>query len=262
MYYTPYQGSRYRAAGYSLVGGSTLFGGSNSVAPKVSQAMSGSRSRSYTKTKRKTRASRSYTLSRAIRGTQPAKHCPFSDISIGSGLHNNVYTWGPTQAIVRGTANDQRIGDSVFLEAIKLNFYGVSNPAITKAVELRVIVCYSGEEYSTPFAFTASGLQPSEMFVTSALNGWMPNSLVNPKGITVLDDRTIVYNNSISGVADLESHSYTVSLKTKFPYQSAGSVYGKTRNLYVVVMGSILDGVTNSTLAYSVNFSGDLIFKD
>lgn len=260
MYYTPYQGSKYRAAGYALTG-STLFG-SNPNAPKVTQAMSGSRSRSYTKTKRKNKGARSYTLTRAIRGTQPAKHCPFSDIAITSGLHNNIYTWGPSQAIVRGSANDQRIGDSCFLEALKLNFYGVSNAAIQKAVELRIIVCYSGEEYSNAFTFTSSGLQPSEMFVTSALNGWMPNSLVNPKGITVLDDRTIVFNNSLSGIADMESLSYTVPLQTKFPYQSAGSIHGKNRNLYVVVMGSILDGVTNSTLAYSCNFSGDLIFKD
>jgi len=257
MYYTPYNGSKYRAAGYALTGGSTLFGS----APKVSQGMAGSRSRTYTTTKRKQKNSRSYTLTRAIRGTQPAKHVPFSDITISSGLHNNIYTWCPTQNIARGTNNDQRNGDAVFLEAMKLNFYAASNALITKAVEVRILVCYSGEEYSCPVTFISSGLQGAELFVTSASNGWMPNSMVNPKAVTVLDDRTIILNNSISAVSDLESLSYTIPLKAKFPYQSAGSVYGKTRNLYVVVMGSILDGVTNSTLAYSMNVSGDLIFK-
>lgn len=260
MQYAPYIGSRYRAAGYALTGGSTLFGSQGGS--KVSGAMSNSRSRTYTTTKRKPKSAKSYTLTRAIRGTQPAKHLPFADVTISSGLHNNIYTWGPTQALAVGSNNDQRIGDSVYLEALKLNFYGVSNASITKAVELRVIVCYSGEEFTNPFSFISSGLQAGQLFVTSTTNGWMPNSLVNPKAVTVLDDRTIVYNNSISGVADLESLSYTVSLKTKFPYQSIGSTFGKNRNLYVVVTGAILDGVTNSTLAYSMNVSADLIFKN
>lgn len=254
--YTPYNYNKYRAGAMTAVTAGSYAGS------RTSQAMSNSRSRSYTTTKRKARGSRSFTLTKAIRGTQPAKHCPFNDITIASGLHNNIYTWGPSQAIAQGTSNDTRIGDAVYLEAIKLNFWAASNSAITKAVEVRIIVCYSGEEFTNPVTFTSAGLSAGQLFVTSATNGWMPNSLINPKAVTVLDDRTIIYNNSISGVADLESLSYTVPLKTKFNYQSAASSLGKTRNLYVVVMGSILDGITNTTLAYGMNMSGDLIYKN
>jgi len=97
--------------------------------------------------------------------------------------------------------------------------------------------------------------------LTSSTPGWAPNGMINPKAITLLDDRTITLNNSITSVADLESFSYNVPLNCDFDYQAGGSVYGKTRNLYVVVMASILDGTTGTTIWGLVNLSADLIFK-
>lgn len=228
---------------------------------KVAQRQNRSYSRTYTQTQRKKRPATSYSLNRRIMETKPAKHCPFSDVNVASAKHNNIYTWGPSQLIGRGVNDDQRIGDEVYLEAIKLNYFVSTLPASDKAVEVRVLVLYSGEEYNCPVTFISTGLSGSELFVTNPAGGWMPNSLTNPKAVTVLDDRRIILNNSITGVADLESLAYTVQLKTKFPYQAGGSQYGKLRNLYVVVIGSILDGVTGTTQWGQVQVSADLIFR-
>lgn len=190
---------------------------------------------------------------------QPAKHCPFSDITV-TGTHNTLYTFGPSQTIVRGTANDQRIGDSVHLLALKMSGFVISQFNLAKAVEFRIMTLWSGEEYSCGTSLT-SGLSNGEIFVTTTTPGWAPNGIINPKAVTILDDRTITLNNSIAGTADLESFSYTVPLNCDFDYQSSGSVYGKNRNLYVVVMGAIVDGVSGTTTWGLVNLSADLVFK-
>jgi len=214
--------------------------------------------RSYTKTKRKN-ASKSFSMKKYIRSTLPAKHCPFSDITV-TGTHNTLYSFGPSQTIVRGTGNDQRIGDSAHMLSMKINGFVASNAAITKAVEVRIITLWSGEEYACGTSLTA-GLTMGEIFLTSATPSWGPNGLINPKAVTVLDDRVINLNNSINSVADVESINYTVPLNTDFDWQAAGSVYGKTRNLYVVVVGSILDGTIGSTIWGLINLSADLVFK-
>jgi len=243
---------------YGFVKTLTALASGSKIGYGTGQKYARSYTRSYTNTKRKANNS-SFSLKKYIRSTLPAKHCPFSDITVG-GTHNTLYTFGPSQTIVRGTANDQRIGDSVHLLALKVNGFVGSNAAITKAVEVRIITLWSGEEYACGTSLT-SGLTMGEVMLTSATPGWAPNGLINPKAVTVLDDRVINLNNSIALVADVESINYSVPLNCDFDYQASGSVYGKNRNLYVVVMGAILDGVTGTTSWGQINLSADLIFK-
>jgi len=217
----------------------------------------GSKSQTITKRKRKY-GSRTFSLKRAIDNTRPAKHCPFTDIGV-STTHNTIYTWGPSQTIAKGTGDDQRIGDHVQLEALKLHYKVESNAAFDSAVQYRIITLWSGEEFNVPVTL-GSGLSASELFVTGS-SAWQVLGVCNPKAVTVLDDRTINLNNSITGVSDLESNFYTVQLGQKLDYQTAGSIYGKNRNLYVVVIGSIDGGTTGTTVTGNILFNADLIFK-
>lgn len=208
--------------------------------------------------KRRRRYGRSFSLKKKIYNTLPAKHCPYTDIT-ATILHNGIYTFGPSQTIARGTANDQRIGDSVHMEALKLNGYVKSNASLNAGVQFRIIVLWSGEEYASATALT-SGLGNSEVFLTNA-GTWTASGLTNPKAVTVLDDRIINLNNTITNAADLESFAYTVPIHQDFDYQAAGSVMGKSRNLYVVVVASIDGGTTGVTTAGTCLIYGDLIFK-
>jgi len=207
---------------------------------------------------RRRKYSRTFSLKRKLINTQPAKHCPFTDITT-SMTHNTIYTFGPSQTIARGTANDQRVGDSIHMEAFKINGYVKSNAAVNTAVQFRILVLWSGEEYAAPTTLT-SGLSNTEIFLTNA-GTWTSAGITNPKAVTVLDDRVINLNNSITGVADLESFAYTVPIHQDHDYQSSGSTFGKNRNLYVVVIASIDGGVTGTTTAGTVLIYGDLIFK-
>lgn len=218
--------------------------------------------RSYTKSQVRYRKpyAKSSSLKKYILGTQPAKHLPLSDIQV-SGTHNTLYSISPTQTISQGTGNNGRIGDSVHLLSLKISGWVSTNASITKATEFRIVTLWSGEEYACPTALTTPALTTTDLFVTSTTPGWVPNSIFNPKAVTVLDDRTITLTNSITNVADLESFSYSVGLNCDHDYQASGSTYGKTRNLYVVVMGAVLDGTTGSTVWGVTNLSMDLVFK-
>jgi len=143
--------------------------------------------------------------------------------------------------------------------SLKVNGIVQSETVVNRAVQYRIITLWSGEEY-TGNAGWASGLGSSEVFVTSGL-AWQPNGIVNPKAVTVLDDRTIVLNNSISGIADLESFNYNVPLNTDFDYQTATSLFGKSRNLYVICVGSILGGSSGTTVCGTATVSFDLVYK-
>jgi len=229
---------------------------------KANQATRTGNAMVQTVTQRKRKfGSRSFSLKKAIDNTKPAKHCPATDITTGTGTctHNTIYTWGPSELISKGTGDDQRIGDHVQLEALKLHYKVESNAAYDSAVQFRIITCFSGEEFNVP-ATLGSGLAASELFVTGA-SAWQVLGVCNPKAVTVLDDRTINLNNSITAVSDLESCFYTVRLGTKLDYQTAGSIYGKLRNLYVVVIASIDGGTTGTTVAGNILINADLIFK-
>jgi len=249
MYPTPPRTSARIAAAAALAGASNY--------------MTGNRyNRSYTKTmiNRKRKPARTFSMKKYIRSTQPAKHNTLSDLQV-TGTHNTVYAVSPTQNITQGTTNSQRIGDSVHLLSLKVSGWVCSNATLTKATEFRIITLYSGEEYSCGGSLTTPTFSGSELWVTTATPGWGPNSITNPKAVTILDDRRITLNNSISSVSDLESFNYTVPLNTDFDYQATGSVYGKTRNLYVVVIGAILDGTSGSTAWGVTNVFTDLVFK-
>jgi len=219
--------------------------------------------RSYTKTminRKRKQPSRTFSMKKYIRSTLPAKHHYVQDLQV-TGTHNTIYAYSPTQGVVQGTGNAQRLGDSAHLLTLKVSGWASSSAITTKAVEYRIMVIYSGEEITAASSLVTPSFASSELWLSSTSPGWAPNAISNPKGITVLDDRTITLNNSITGVSDLESFNYNVALNSDFDYQASASTFGKNRNLYVVVMGAILDGIAGSTSWGITNISTDLVFK-
>lgn len=198
-----------------------------------------------------------------LMASTPAKHCTTDDNQTGvvGGLHNGIYTCNLTAGVIAGTGDDQRVGDSIQLASLKINGLLSTVLASTASCQYRVIVGYSGEEYNLPNTLSASGLSTTELFQTGTGATWRITSIINPKAFTVLDDRIFTLNNSITGVADIQEFAYTVPVSTAFNYQSNGSVYGKTRNLYLVWIPCILNGATGLTNAGNVAISTDLIFK-
>jgi len=191
---------------------------------------------------------------------EPAKHSTVSDATAGfATTHNTVYQSSPTQNITQGDGNINRDGDEIYLESIKLRIACLSQAA-TGAYSFRILVGYSGEETSCPTTFV-SVLGTSSFFLPTTGGVYGHNAIVNPKAFTVLDDRTVTLNSIIAATNEIQNEIYTVPLKQKFQYRASASVYGKTKNLYIVVVTTVNGGTTGTTATGAVYVNSDLIFK-
>jgi len=219
--------------------------------------------RSYnTTTVRKTtkRKSASSLIKQVLNNDKPAKHrTQYTGISC---LHNLIYSISPTQLIVQGDTNQDRDGDVAQLAALKVNGT-IFADSVANGYCYRILVGYSGEEYNlSAGVLSVSGLVESEIFLPATGSGHRTAAIVNPKAFTCLYDEVIDINSLLSGVVDVHSYSLTVPLGDhKFNYQSTASQYGKTKNLYVIFLGSCAGGTIGVTAIGSTQMSFDLIFK-
>jgi len=207
--------------------------------------------------KRRNAVRRSTTLQAQIKATEPAKH--YCNSAAQQLLHGTIQTIIPTAGIVQGTTNTTRVGDEVYLEAIKLKGHFQSD-TVSNIYNYRLIVGYTGEEYNRPSVF-GTGLTSAELFIVNSDANWPTAGIINPKAFTVVYDHTIDINSQLTGVSDIKSFDATISLKKAFPYQANGSIYGKNQNLAIVVIGSVGGGTSGTTDAGDVLLSYDLIFK-
>lgn len=212
-------------------------------------------------THKRQRRGRKMSLKALIKQTEAAKHFTLQDNA--ALLHNSIYTCVPTQAITQGTTNTTRLGDSVYLCALKVQGHFLA-PATAGAYSYRIMVGWTGEELTTANIATTlvSGLGGTELFQPNTFGTWTPIGMINPKAFTVLHDQTIDINSNITAINDLNSFAFTVPLNQNFNYQASGSVQGKTRNLCVIVIGGVALGTSGVTAAGNCIWTADLIFKD
>jgi len=225
-----------------------------SVYNKPAYKAGGTRTYTQTRTKRKTARNQ---VKQIMMSALPGKE--FSQHVTRNFGHTLPYTLNVTGAVGQGTTNSTRIGDSVELQALKLS--GAYTSAVAAgAYTFRIMVGFSGEEYGSTGAFLA-GLTNAELFLPNTNPVFGTTGIVNPKAFTVLYDQTFNVNSQIAGVADVISFSETISLKQKFLYQQAGSIYGKVKNLYIVALGDIAGGSPGISNAGDLVLAMDLIFK-
>jgi len=188
---------------------------------------------------------------------EPTKH--FSNLTAQATTHDTMYVFVPTFPIVEGDTNLDRIGDSIDLMALKIKGY-FQAAAAANAYSFRVIVGWSGEELGAG-TFGSQSTLPAIIFLPGTYTGWGVNGIINPKAFTVLHDETLDINSEVVATSTISSVAFTVPLNTKFLYQSASSTWGKTRNLFVIVVSDVLGGVAGTTVTGSTTMSYDVIFK-
>lgn len=184
----------------------------------------------------------------------PAKHLT-SDSRVGVGS-DTIYSVNVTAQVAQGDANNQRDGDAIYMEALKIKGQFESDP-VSNAYKCRVLVGYSGEEY-TAASFSSATLVGNQVFFSGTNNY---NAIVNPKAFTCLYDTTMDLNSQIEGDVTIQSFESTIPLKQMLPYQSSGSVYGKYKNLYIVVVAYGV-GIGAGTGVGTISCNWDLIFKN
>lgn len=206
------------------------------------------------------RSSTTQVVQKAILGMANTYHNTQNDSTLGGAmLHNNIYTNNLTAQISAGTGNTNRQGDGLFLKGIRVKGNFFTN-ATASAYQYRVMVVMSGEEYDFGVGF-GTGLTTTELFLPTGTT-IRTSSIVNPKAVTVLYDELIDINSQVAAARDIGSCQFYVPLNRKFVYQSAGSVYGKTKNIYLVTMGYVIGGTTGVTNVGDQSFNTDMVFKN
>lgn len=193
-----------------------------------------------------------------------AKHRPNETfVATGGTTHNTIYTMNKTARIGQSITDDGRIGDEVYLEALKIRG-SYQCPTTNNGFSCRVMVLFSGEE-TDPTAGSVlfgSGLGSNEIFLPNTSGIFGTNALVNPKAVTVLFDQTLDLNSLTPDSKELRSFAWTIPIKQKFQYQAGGSKYGKFKNLYIVVVTTAIDGTTGTSITGQVYMATDLIYKN
>lgn len=225
------------------------------------QAMAVKRSKSQTRTmsKKKKATSVKGTLKAMMLKNINDHHYTIADNdAIISTTCNTFFTRNVTAGVVQGTNNVTRLGDSIYLDHLILsgNF---TTPSTAGAYKFRIITLWSGEE-TNPANF-GTGLSAGQIMLPTTGANDTTNSIINPKAVTVLDDYVVDINSTISGVRDVSSFYRKIRLSQNFLYQDAGSVYGKFKNLYVVVIGSVIGGTNGVTASGDIFTAMDLVFK-
>lgn len=220
-----------------------------------------SQTATQTTTKRRKRAGKSNSLQMKMLAMKPAFHDTVSDTDLlVSHKHNTLYAFSPTQAVTQGTTNADRIGDAIFLEALKIK--GLYHcDAATGAYTLRILIGYSGEEYNCATSFV-TGFSITDIFLPNTGSSFRTSSIVNPKAFTVLYDTTVELNSNLANTQEVKNVEDVIQLKKKFAYQSSGSQYAKDQNLYIIVCSTVLGGTTGVTNAGASYLTYDLIFKN
>lgn len=219
------------------------------------------RTRTYTTKKRKSNPSKKSIKAVMMRNIDN-HHMSTNDSTIvvtNAGFtHNTLYTHNITGQITQGTANSNRIGDKIHIQSYRVRGSFIA-PTTAGAYTYRVIVCWSGNEFTAPNL--TSGIGSAALFLPNTGGSNLTTGLIDPKAVTVLYDETYDINSQVSPVADISSVAFTVPINQDFVYENAGAVFGKFKNMYLIVLGFAAGGTPGTTLLGTALFSEDIIFK-
>jgi len=226
------------------------------VGPK--QQMRSSRSYTRTRTQRKKKLGGQRSFAKAVASTLPTKH--YTQTLTKQLLHQSTFTNMISAALGQGTTNLDRIGDSLTLCALRISGNYATEVGANNYT-FRIMVGFTGEEYNLPTTL-GTGLTSSELYLPNTSNIFASTGIINPKAFTKLHEEKFNVNSQISNVADLVSFDFTVPFNNmKFIYQSAGSIYGKTKNLVILVSGDVGGGTAGVSNSGNVIVACDFIFK-
>jgi len=237
----------------------TMGRGGSASADHISGIGAGSRIR--LRSKRSRRGSRRKSFAARVRALAPYKHHTVSDSTAAQQnmTHNTIYSTSLTQKISQGDDNVSRDGDAIVIAAVKVQGSLVT-PTASGAYMFRVLLLWSGEEYNV--SGSSAGLASTEIFLPSTGGSFMSNAIVNPKAVTVLHDEMVDINSLIASTRDVKDIAFKVNVNQKFPYQSTASIYGKTKNLYLVVIGSVVGGTGGTTDVGQHFMNVDIVFQN
>jgi len=263
------RGTKIVTAGKLAESAFNVMGTTNSIrssrASKVAQGYKGvSRTKSKMKYKRKTQKGKKVATVAAVK-RMIGQVVETKQLALGwTNLFpvadvNKAWAINLTAKITQGTADGNRVGDSILLKSLHIFWTCLTNTNAT-FYRYRLIIGWSGEEYNTT-NFSTSNLTVPEILVSSG-PAEACSGIVNTKAFTAIYDAFVDVNSQIDTIAEGRTIRINLNLKgLKFNYQSAGSVYGKTKNLYAVIIPNY-QGAAPSTNQGSHIFNAVIKYAD
>lgn len=260
MYYNPYKNAQLAAGGVATMLQSRYGSRPPPTASRQQRFGGGLNSQI---TRRNTKKRKYNSFKQKVLALESAHHKVSNDTStiIASATHNTVYTHNITAQVIQGTDNYTRIGDNVYLEAIKISgFYG-SDAALIHGQVFRIMLFYADVQDNTGTTGFGSAIGTSKIFLDTTTSALTINGIVDPKKINVVYDSAHTMNHSLSSSIDVENLWINLQLQKSFTYQPS-TVYGKNTNLYLAFTAGVAGGSTGTTVCGALNLSYDLIFKN
>lgn len=228
----------------------------NSLPIKQDLKMAYSNTRTMTKRKRpKKRGSKKVSVKQEIMRMSEAKHLTYqAGVTVND---NTMQAITPSQMIIRGTTSQQRVGDQVYFDYLKLRGYFYSGTE-SKGYNYRIIVGYS--TYEVGNTSIGQGLYGTEVFQANT-HDQLTRAIVNPKNFTTMLDKTYEVNSNVTSSRTHINFIEHIKLNKNFQYKQEGSIYGKTTNLVCLFIAYANDTTDNTSVGF-VDFALDLCFKD
>jgi len=170
-----------------------------------------------------------------------------------------MYSSSPTFGIPQGTDLSSRQGDTIFLEAIKVEGHYETDPA-AGAYQCRILVGFIDVDVSNAGGTMASTVSLVDVFLVNSYATSPCDGIVNPKNFTCLWDYRVENNSQIADARDVRIFRETIPIKKSFTYKT-GTLFGKDKNLVVLACSDVANGTVGSTSSGFVSISTDLIFK-
>lgn len=220
---------------------------------KVPQAYQGrgSVSQTKTKTKKKMKYSKpkvSKTVAKYVKKSiNKAKEVKGRSFGLSTSMiHTTIYTANVTANVVESVFDYGRIGDSIQTRHLVVNYSFIA-PTTAGAYGYRILVFWSGAETAST-GLSSGGFSLNQVFQPTIAGDTQFAAIPNPKAVTVLADRIININSNVASTQDMSTGMLKVNLgNNNFKYASNSSIYGKTKNLYVLVSSYVAGGVAGTT---------------
>lgn len=177
-------------------------------------------------------------------------------------------TMGPLQTIDQGSADDQRVGQSIYLRNFVISGYVNNNPTIMQA-KYRILVVWMDEKYVCPWtSFSTSGpgetsyiygVGTDKSHVDALLNHKLGNKVLLDKVITVTQQQPVASAQLVS-----KSFKYNIPLNEKITYEYGGAApyFSNRRQLYLSVTPWCPAGTEGATQPARIEIQGLLTYKD
>jgi len=190
----------------------------------------------------------------------------YADLALGTCL---LYYINPIQHVVKGTSEDQRVGDvmtNVRLQLSMSYFHTGTNFVGTKlwqGSKLRVLVIKSHKRNTTSVSSWTSTPPVGGNFDGLFSNGYHGSfAPVNLHDYTILADKTLTSTtpDGANNYGIPATMRFNISLAKQWRYLD-NDVYGKFNNIYVIITASNIDGVATDIIG-KIQCSGYLTWED